>query len=1219
MSSTIRTYERELRNLSGMEGESLSEVFGVKMGHFSRYTFPRLFQEQVAGGGARPAVLSGADGLSYDELNARANQLAGYLRARGAGANSIVGVCIDRSLDMVISILGILKSGAAYLPLDPDYPRERLAWMVGDSNAALIVTTSVLAPGLPASSAQTILLDVERAAIAEYPEDDLVDSPTPDDLAYVIYTSGSTGQPKGVMINHAALANYVLALHQELQINETDRYLHTASIAFSSSRRQLLLPLSRGAMVVVAGSDERKDPVALFEMVKRNAVTVMDGVPSFWRNCTAVLRSLDGKSRGQLLDNNLRLMLSASEPLLSDIPHTWIHEFGHRARHVHMFGQTETAGIVCVNHISGADDELISVPRLVPIGRPIANTEIYILDEHQERVPLGEAGELYIGGAGIGRGYLNRPELTAEKFLKHPFSAAPGARLYRTGDWARLRSDGLLEFAGRRDSQVKVRGFRIELSEVEATLARHCGVNEAAVVARPDRSGAIRLIAYVVAHESAASVTELRAFMAANVPDYMVPSTFVQLEALPLNVNGKVDRLALPEPETLRPQLTTPYQAPATSAERLLADIWSQVLQIDDIGVDDNFFELGGHSLLATQVVARVNKQLSTVVPLRDLFDDPTIRGLASKVIKGSAGARRVITRAQPAERDEGIPLSFAQQRLWFIDQLEPGSSLYNINRALRLRGSLDLVRLEQAVQLIAARHEILRTNFVATDGKPLQRSSSSGSLPFQFHDLESLPVDGRETAAREIVATESQRPFDLANGPLARISVIRLADDQYVLLLTIHHIIADAWTVTIFFRELSALYRNPVAEALPELPLQYGDYALWQRESVAGDALSAQLDYWRNQLGGAPPAFQLPTDFPRPIEPTSRGARHAISIPAGLSEALKNVGREEGATLFMILLAAFQVLLAQYSGHDELSVGIPVAGRTLVETEGMIGCFINTLVMRADLSRNPTLRDVIKRTREIALGAFTNQEVPFERLVEELRPERSLHANPLFEVMFSLQKEGPGDLTLPGIQLLDLPLELSQSKFDLSLDVVEKAEGLDISLSYSLELFDPGSVKSMLRDLEALLEIIATDRAKNLADLPAPEWTPRLQLVEPVEVNVEQQAEGFVAPRTPIEERLAAIWRDVLKVDRVGVHDNFFRLGGHSLLAAQVVSRVRINFAVEVPLRRIFETPTVAGMSEAIYDTQTNETEDDELAAMLAELSELSDEEAEQQFAEEF
>jgi amino acid adenylation domain-containing protein len=1218
MSNTLESLILEPHSLAGKGDKPLPECRGVSMDHFLNNNLPQLFEEQVARGPERLAVLSGNERLSYAGLNAQANQLARYLRQLGVGPETLVGVCIDRSPDMAIGILGVLKAGAAYLPLDPDYPTERLTWIVKDSRVSFVLTKESLAARLPQHEARMVLLDADVPRIALHSDENLPDGPKPDDLAYVIYTSGSTGNPKGVMINHSSLANYVLALQVELDLNQNDRYLHTASIAFSSSRRQLLLPLSQGATVVIASSDERKDPLALFEMIKQGGVTIMDAVPSFWRTCTAALSALDTESRRRLLDNRLRLMLSASEPLLSDVPNTWMYQFGHSARHVHMFGQTETAGIVCIYKIPATDTGKTDV---VPIGRPIANSEIYILDEDRQPVPAGVAGELYIGGAGVGRGYLHRLELTAERFIVHPSSGKPGARLYRTGDWARYRDDGQIEFAGRRDSQVKLRGFRVELGEVEAVLARHTAVKENAVVAREDSEGTKRLVAYFVPRDLAPSITELRTFLGSQLPDYMVPSTFVQLAALPLTANGKVNRRALPDPGEIRPDLSTEYESPQTPTEKLLEKIWREVLQLEKVGVEDNFFELGGHSLLAIQVIARINQQFKIMLPLRTFFDGPTIKKLANKIDSITIREDSSIPTLQRTDRDQEIPLSFAQQRLWFLDQLEPGSSLYNINRALRLRGLLDVAKLERALQAIGARHEALRTTFVAPDGRPVQIINPSVTVPFQFQDLRSLPMAVREEETQRLIRIEAEQPFDLSCGPLLRVTVFQLAEEDHVLLLSIHHIISDAWAIKIFFQELASVYQNQAMEqSQPELRIQYADFARWQRSRLDGELLEQQLAYWKKQFEGAPPSLKLPTDYPRPASPSFRGAQASIALPDGLSGLLRELSRREGVTLFMTLIGIFQILLGLYSGQDDVLVGMPVAGRNLIEIEGLIGCFVNTLVLRGNLSGNPTLRELLKRTREAALGAYTHQEIPFEKLVEKLRPERSLSRSPLFQVMFVLQDETKPELILPGLHVSSIPVESPTAKFDLALSVIEKVEGLNVCLSFSTDLFDPASIPLMLEDFKVLLESIVADPAQHLSDLPALSWTLRTWAIEKQPRAPEQRPEAereFLAPRTPIEQRLAGIWTEILSVERVSIYDNFFELGGHSLLAAQVISRARNMFSVELPLRRLFETPTVAGLAEAIYEIQTAETGDEELAAILADLSQLTEEEAKLRSAE--
>ncbi len=1219
MSTTIENLSLESHSIiTGAEVRS-SQCFGPRVDWFLKQTFPRLFEDQVKHHSAQVAVVSEDAQLTYGELNAQANQLARALRNRGVGRESLVGICVDRSPDLAVGILGILKAGAAYLPLDPDYPEERLAWLLNDSKVSLVVTKKGVDARLSTATASLVSLDGDESEIAGHSAENLDDQPEPNDLAYVIYTSGSTGDPKGVMIEHANLANYLLALQLELQLDQTDRYLHTASISFSSSRRQLLLPLSQGATVVIATSEQRKDPLALFAMIKQREVTVMDAVPSFWRNCTDVLVSLDGHKRRSLLDNRLRLMLSASEPLLSDIPQTWMHAFAHPARHVHMFGQTETAGIVCVYKIPENDNAEVTA---IPIGEPIANTEIYILDEHGQPVPAGTPGELYIGGAGVGRGYLNRPDVSALKFIEQPINGEAGARLYRTGDFARLSEDDVIEFAGRQDSQVKVRGFRIELGEIEANLARHPGVKDNAVIARSDAHGIQQLIAYFVARETVPGVSELRAFLNGRLPDYMVPSTFIELAALPLTANGKIDKRALPDPDKARPTLAIRYEAPSSTTERRLAKIWASVLRVDEIGVNDDFFDLGGHSLLAIQVMARINGQLKIIVPLRTLFECSTIKSLAEQVDalaedknEGSNTVRRV-------SREQPVALSFPQQRLWFIDQLETGSPLYNINKALRLRGRLDAMRLNRALQSVAARHEILRTTFVEQDGQPVQLIVPAIDIPFRLEDLTSVPTSTRVGELDRLIQSETEKPFDLSRGPLLRVTLFRLADDEHVLLLSIHHIISDAWAMKIFFQELARFYEAEDKNVeLPDLPIQYADFAEWQRQNAQGAALDEHLSYWKTQLQDAPFSINLPSDFASPAQASFAGGQHSLVLSPQLYQALRDTCRQEGITLFMLLLGAFQILLSAYSGLDDILVGTPVAGRDLIETEPLIGCFINTLVLRGNLSGNPSFREVLNRTREIAIDAYTHQSVPFEKLVEEMRPERSLSRSPLFQTMFVLENESASELILKGVEVETLRLLTPSAKFDLTLGAVEKARSLEIWFSYSTDLFAHQSVTLMLDDLKQTLEAIVADPQQTVSQLPALSWQPKVpaSASSAAEISGGPRKPEFVAPRTPIEEKLANIWIDVLHVERVGMFDNFFDLGGHSLLAAQVISRTRTTLLVELPLRRIFETPNVAGLAAAIYEMQTAATEDDELAAMLAELSQLSEEEAQRKFAEEF
>jgi amino acid adenylation domain-containing protein len=829
-------------------------------------------------------------------------------------------------------------------------------------------------------------------------------------------------------------------------------------------------------------------------MIKRSHITVMDAVPSFWRTCTSMLESLDEKTRRSLLDNKLRLMLSASEPLRSDIPRTWTSEFGHPARHVHMFGQTETAGIVSLYQIP---EDLAEDTNALPIGSPIANSELYILDENQQPCPADVAGELYIGGAGVGRGYLNRPELTATKFIPHPFDDREGARLYRTGDWARYDADGQIRFAGRQDQQVKLRGFRVELGEVETVLAKHPSIAECAVIKVDDERAGLRLVAYFVAHGPTLPTAALRNFLSGRLPEYAIPSLFVQMDALPLSAHGKVDRLALPEVAYARPNLSSDYFAPRTPDEDRMAAIWSEVLGLERIGINDNLFELGGHSLVAAQIVARVRAEFRTEISLRVLFESPTIAQVVKRLESQSKEDSYfgTITRH---ERNEPAPLSFTQQQFWLLDQTEPESS-YNICSAIEIAGPLDLPQLQTALEMIVERHEILRTYVGTNQGDPVQVVAASMPVPFDVLDLSHVPTTEREGEIRKHAAAEAEKRFDLNRGPLMRIKILSLGPDRNVFLITIHHLICDGWSVEVLLRDLATLYGDLGADRVPSLPdlkIQYADYAVWQRGRATGERFARQLEYWKKELAGTPPTLELPTDFPRPQRLLLKGSQETIQLSEQISDALRTLSREEGATLFMTLLAAFQTLLFRYSGQEDILVGAPIAGRSMLEMEDLIGSFVNTLVLRADLAGKPTFREFLGRVRETTLEALSNQEVPFEMLVGELNPERSTNRSPLFQTMFTLENSSTAATEVQGLTLTPLKLPATSAKFDLTLVAEEEPAGIRLSFEYSTELFAPETIKRMLGHLENLLEAIVIDPAQTVTELPLLTGSEQYQLL---------------------------------------------------------------------------------------------------------------------------
>ncbi|HEX9936150.1 MAG TPA: condensation domain-containing protein, partial [Longimicrobium sp.] len=718
----------------------------------------------------------------------------------------------------------------------------------------------------------------------------------------------------------------------------------------------------------------------------------------------------------------------------------------------------------------------------VSIGRPIPNARAYVLGPAGQPLPVGAPGELCIGGAGVVRGYLGRPAQTAERFVPDPFATEPGARMYRTGDRARWTFDGKLEFMGRVDDQVKIRGFRIEPGEVEAAIAAYPGVREARVMMREDQPGDKRLVAYVV---GGVELDGLRAHLRGSLPEYMVPQAIVALDRLPVNANGKVDRKALPVPEYAAG--ADRYVAPRTPVEEVLAEIWAEVLRLERVGVEESFFDLGGHSLLGTRVVSRVRGVFGVELPLRALFERPTVAELAGRVEEMRRAGLPVLPPVVPTERTGALPLSFAQERLWFIDRLEPGSAVYNIPMARRLVGALDEAVLERSLGEIVRRHEALRTVFAEVDGSPVQVIAPFAGFALPVEDLSELGEADREAAVRRRAGEEAGRAFDLAAGPLFRAALLRLGAEEHVLLLSMHHSVSDGWSMGVLWRELSALYaayREGRESPLPELAVQYADYAVWQREQLAGEVLDRQLSYWRERLANAPALLELPTDHPRPPAQTHRGASVPVELSLELLERLQRLGRSEGATLYLTLLSAFGVLLSKYSGSDDVVVGSPIAGRTRAEVEELIGFFINTLVLRTDLSGDPSFREVLGRVREATLGAYEHQEVPFEKLVAELQPERSLSHSPLFQVLFALQNVEGGGSALPGLEASGAGPAVEIAKFDLSLTLWTTVHGLRGVLNYSTDLFERGTAERMLGHLARVLEQVAADADVRLSRL---------------------------------------------------------------------------------------------------------------------------------------
>ncbi|RKG99379.1 amino acid adenylation domain-containing protein, partial [Corallococcus sp. CA053C] len=1034
-----------------------------------------LVEAQVDRTPDAPAVAYEGQRLTYRELDTRANQLAHHLGSLGVGPEVPVAVCMERSLEMVVALLAILKAGGAWVPLDPSYPAERLAFMLGDAAAPVLLTQERLRPVLPATSGRIVFLDSGWDAIAHAPAHRPRVSVAPEGAAYVIYTSGSTGRPKGALNTHAAIHNRLAWMQSAYRLTPQDAVLQKTPFGFDVSVWEFFWPLITGARLVMAVPGGHQDGAYLVRTIAAERITTLHFVPS--------MLQVFLEQPGLEACAHLERIISSGEALPAELARRCLERLP--AKLHNLYGPTEAA--VDVTHWTC---ERGDSRRAVPIGRPISNLRIHILDARLRPVPVSVPGELYIGGLGLARGYFRRPDLTAERFVADPVGTEPGARLYRTGDLARHLPGGEIEYLGRTDFQVKLRGFRIEPGEIEAALGQHPTVREVVVLAREDVPGDPRLVAYVVpAVGQVADVTALRQHLQQQLPEYMVPAAFVVLPALPLSANGKVERRALPAP-TASVEAPRAYAPPRTRTEELLCGLFARLLRLERVGLHDDFFALGGHSLLATRLVARVHETFGVELPLRAFFDAPTVARLAGHLDTWQLQphADGAVPPLLPVPRDGALPLSFSQQRLWFLDQWQPQSALYNIPAALQLDGALDVGVLERCFRELIQRHEALRTTFLQGEHGGEQRVHPEATPPLTVVDLEALPAHEREEEARRLATEEAHRPFDLTRGPLLRVTLLRLESRRHALLLTLHHIVSDGWSMDVLLRELAALYDAFLREEpspLPPLPVQPADHAVWQRSWLQGDVLDAQLGWWRQQLQGAPHALELPTDRPRPALATSRGGVVTRALPRDLSDSLRAFHRHEGITPFTTYLAALQALLYRYTGQEDLNVGTPVSGRGRPELEGLVGLFINTLVLRARVDAHRSFRELLTQAREAVLGAFSHQDVPFERLVEALQPERDLSRTPLFQVMIVYQQGLSLERALPGLTLRPLPVEGRTAKFDLTLYVTDGERGLETALEYNADLFDATTAARLLGHLEVLLRSAIVHPEQHVARLP--------------------------------------------------------------------------------------------------------------------------------------
>ncbi len=1022
-------------------------------------TIVQKFEQSVAQLGAQPAVVFKDQTLSFSELNEKANRLAHYLLMQKVGPETCVGLCLERSAEMMVGLLGILKAGAAYVPLSPDYPKERLLFSIKDTNMPFMLTDQASLPQLKDLPVSLIVLDEEKPVFQDQPNTNPPLQAKPQNLAYVIYTSGSTGQPKGVMVQHQSVMNLAANLehfiYRPLKLKQANISLN-APLIFDASMQRIIM-MVHGHTLHIIPEEIRGDGAAMVRFFQSQQIDLADGVPSQLKLMleAGLLSEAKGPKAfttgGEALDQNLWQTIASQK----------------RITFFNMYGPTECTVDASITQVQGNG--------LRPtIGRALANSKFYVLNNDLQPVPIGAAGELYISGQNLARGYLSRPDLTALAFVPDPFSEQPGARMYKTGDLVRWRPDGQLEFLGRVDAQVKLRGFRIELGEIENVLRQHPQIKDAVVILRQDQPTQPYLAAYCIPQtEHQPDRQELRAFLRQHLPDYMVPTAFVFLEQFPLTASGKIFHRMLPRPQDSdlsgQPQI-----APRTPTEELLATLWQDVLHVQQVGALDNFFDLGGHSLLATQLVSRVRDAFGVELPLRQIFETPVLADLALaierlKLQEDGLQAPPI----KPVPRNQKLPLSFSQQRLWFLDKLAPGSVNYNVPSAVRLKGTLNLEVLKQSIAQIVARHEILRTTFVEEQGEAFQAIHEQVEIELPLTDLSHLSQDQALEQAKELARRDALQPFDLKQGPLFRIRVVKLAETDHLVLFNLHHIITDGWSMGILIREMATIY-NALIEGktpeLPPLPVQYADFALWQQNWLKDDVLQKQITFWKNYIGENPPVLDLPTDHPRPAVQTFNGQSLRYDLPTELSQKIVQFSQKQGVTLFMTLLAAFQALLYRYTGQTKILVGSPVANRNRSEIEALIGFFVNTLVFKAEFAHELDFKTLVKQIRENTLQAYAHQDLPFEKLVEALQPERNMSHSPIFQVAFILQNAPNEPMKLKNITVEPFPPENPTSKYDLTLYTAQSEQNIVCFWEFNTDLFEEATIRRMMQHFENLL-----------------------------------------------------------------------------------------------------------------------------------------------------
>ncbi|QHG14920.1 hypothetical protein A6V25_26010 [Nostoc sp. ATCC 53789] len=1099
MSANVEQTVAEISMLTTTEQRQIL-VWNDTQKDYPQKCIAQLFEEQVERTPDAVAVSFQSQQLTYQQLNCQANQLAHHLQKLGVKPEVRVGICVERSLLMVVRLLAILKAGGAYVPLDPRSPQERLTYMLSDSQASMLLTDS----SITLSEQPLTVVCLDTSDFCQNSQENPVNGVIPGNLAYVMYTSGSTGKPKGVAMSHRSLVNLLYWQMDEISLS-CAKTLQFASISFDVSFQEIFSTWCNGGTLVLITEKLQKDGFALLQLIAQ------EKVERLFLPFVALQQLAHAASITQLYPASLRQIMTAGEQLhITPVLVNFFKELSGCTLQ-NQYGPTESHVVTSFT----LKDVASSWSPLPPIGRAIANTQIYILDRHLQPLPIGVPGELYIGGVAIARSYINSPELTAEKFI-----AKNGNRLYKTGDRARYLSDGNIEFLGRIDNQVKVRGFRIELGEIETVLAAHPQVKEAVVIAREDEPGNKRLVAYIVPKQHL-DTSELLCYLKQKLPEYMLPSAFVKLlDALPLTPSGKIERRALPAPLSRETRnISTDLIPPRTVTEEVLAGIWSDVLGLEKVGIHDNFFALGGHSLSAMQVIARLREIFKVELPISCLFDYPTVIELNRQISEyrqkeageqGSRGAGEqgrnnhsfsspcaplpsckndLTPFLKPVPRNtKELPISLTQLEFWILAQLHPGIPVYNIPLAYRLTGLLNVTALAQSLVEIVRRHEALRTTFAIADRQVVQKIAQQPILPFSVVDLRKLSESKteRKALAQKFITEEKNQPFDLEQEPLLRIKLLRLSDAEHLLIITIHHLVCDGWSVGVFLQELTKLYAafcHGQPSPLPDLPIQYADFAHWQKQWVARPAFVSDLNYWKQQLSNSTLLLQLPTDRPRLPVRTFEGASQTFIIPKSLTNALKHLSQQHNVTLFVTLLTAFKIVLFYYTGQSDIIVGTPFANRQQVETKGLIGCFINTLPIRTHLGGDPSLSELLYQVRGSFLAASDRQQIPFVKLVEALQPKREPSHSLLYQVMFNFLP--PSDLKLTNLTVHPWSIESKTAEFDWDIYLQQTTLGsIEGKWCYKIDLFDASTISRAVTQFLVLLELLITNPECRLTDL---------------------------------------------------------------------------------------------------------------------------------------